>query len=126
MRLLLDSHTLLWAEAGDPRLSARAKRLLANQHLWFSVASLWELAIKAQTRGLSLPESAARFVQRQVVLYHIELLPITVRHVAEFERLPLHHRDPFDRMLIAQARSDHLTLLSADSLLRQYDVEVVW
>jgi len=121
MKLLLDTHLLLWA-AGEPRrLSKRARTLLANpdNELLFSAASLWEVAIK---RGLGREdfEVDARLLRRGLLDNGYSELPITSDHVVATESLPLIHKDPFDRILVAQATVEGVTLLTIDSLVSQY------
>lgn len=116
---LLDTHVLLWAMAEDPRLSpAHVHVLLGEAPRMISVASLWEIAIKTSLGKLGLREDL------RVVLDEtgLELLPIAPEHVEAVARLPLLHRDPFDRMLVAQAQVEGLTLLSADPNVRAYPV----
>jgi len=121
MKLLLDTHLLLWA-AGEPRrLSKRARTLLANpdNELLFSAASLWEVAIK---RGLGREDFKvdARLLRRGLLDNGYSELPITSVHVVATESLPLIHKDPFDRILVAQATVEGVTLLTIDSLVSQY------
>jgi PIN domain nuclease of toxin-antitoxin system len=125
---LLDTHVLLWWMADDPRLSARAREVLADRkvRLLWSAASTWELAIKASLGKVTLPEPVGAWVQSRAAQQAIELLPVTHHHAAEVERLPSHHRDPFDRLLVAQARTEGAAIVSGDPFLRKYDVEVVW
>jgi PIN domain nuclease of toxin-antitoxin system len=130
MRLLLDTHIALWALVGDPRLPERAAKLIANPNtaVFVSAASVWEISIKhALARGLptDMPISgpdALRYFQAS----GYELLSITADHAAAVQDLPPLHRDPFDRMLVAQAQSEELSLISCDPSLRDYDVEVLW
>jgi PIN domain nuclease of toxin-antitoxin system len=121
MKLLLETHLLLWA-AGEPRrLSKRARTLLANpdNELLFSAASLWEVAIK---RGLGREDFKvdARLLRRGLLDNGYSELPITSDHVVATESLPLIHKDPFDRILVAQATVEGVTLLTIDSLVSQY------
>lgn len=121
MKLLLDTHLLLWA-AGEPeRLSLQAKELLDNpeNELLFSAASLWEVAIK---RGLGRPDFKvdARLLRRGLLDNGYGELPIVSDHVVATEGLPLIHKDPFDRVLVAQATVEGITLLTTDSLVSQY------
>src|SRR5215469_16647982 len=121
MKLLLDTHLLLWA-AGDPnRLSREARRLLdnPNNELLFSVASLWEVAIK---RGLGRDDFKldARVLRRGLLDNGYSELPIISEHVVEIDSLPSIHKDPFDRVLVAQAMVEGITLLTTDSLLARY------
>jgi PIN domain nuclease of toxin-antitoxin system len=121
MKLLLDTHLLLWA-AGEPqRLSKRARTLIDNpdNELLFSAASLWEVAIK---RGLGREDFKvdARLLRRGLLDNGYRELPIMSNHVVATESLPLIHKDPFDRILVAQATVEGVTLLTIDSLLSQY------
>jgi PIN domain nuclease of toxin-antitoxin system len=121
MKFLLDTHVLLWA-AGEPtRLSASARRLLndANNELLFSAASLWEVAIK---RGLGRKDFSvdARLLRRGLLDNGYEELPILSEHVVEIESLPAIHKDPFDRLLVAQATVEGIALLTLDSVVAQY------
>lgn len=121
MRLLLDTHAFLWAIGDDPRLGERSRELIVQEasEVWLSHASLWEIAIKhALARG-DMPLSAAQASQWAQEA-GFALLPIAVPHLLTLEHLPLHHRDPFDRLLVAQAIREGLTLLSADGAFPVY------
>ena len=122
MRYLLDTHTLLWARATPDLLSADALAVLesADNALYLSIASLWECAIKSSIGKLDVPDDFYRTVAGDY-----ELLGIDVSHVEACANLPLHHRDPFDRMLVAQARLGGLTLVTRDRDIARYDVPVV-
>ncbi len=128
MRLLLDTHTLLWWLANDPRLSAPARTAIANPRndCFVSLASCWELAIKSSLGKIRLAKPVERFIPDELAANDFQLLPIEFRHVARVESLEFHHRDPFDRLLAAQAQADKLTLLSADELFDRYGVKRVW
>ena len=121
MKLLLDTHLLLWA-AGDPnRLSREARRLVDNpdNELLFSVASLWEVAMK---RGLGRDDFKldARVLRRGLLDYGYSELPIICEHVVAIDSLPSIHKDPFDRVLVAQATVEGITLLTTDSVVSKY------
>lgn len=121
MKLLLDTHVLLWA-AGEPgRLSAAARRLLndAANELVFSVASLWEVAIK-RSLGRKDFQVDARLLRRGLLDNGYSELPIISEHVVAVESLPLIHKDPFDRLLLAQAAVEGITLLTVDPQVAQY------
>lgn len=122
MRYLLDTHTLLWARATPDLLSADALAVLesADNALYLSIASLWECAIKSSIGKLDVPDDFYRTVAGDY-----EILGIDVSHVEASANLPLHHRDPFDRMLVAQARLGGLTLVTRDRDIAKYDVPVV-
>lgn len=127
MRLLLDSHTFLWWVKDDPALRrwARAAIADADNECFLSHASIWEMAIKASLGKLKLPSKAERFAGEHCEANGFHLLPITLAHVASIEGLPFHHRDPFDRLLVAQARHEAMTLVSRDASLRAYGVSVI-
>jgi PIN domain nuclease of toxin-antitoxin system len=121
MKLLLDTHLLLWAAAEPDRLSAEVRSLIENpeNELLFSAASLWEVAIK---RGLGRPDFKvdARLLRRGLLDNGYSELPIISDHIVAIESLPMLHKDPFDRVLVAQATVEGVTLLTTDSLVAQY------
>jgi PIN domain nuclease of toxin-antitoxin system len=128
MRILLDTHAFLWWIAGDRRLSARARKLIADgrNELLLSAASGWEVTIKIGLGRIDLPTPIDQFLGEQLRLNGIEALPIQMAHALSVQRLPLLHRDPFDRMLVAQARMEKLSILTRDPQISQYDVETLW
>jgi PIN domain nuclease of toxin-antitoxin system len=127
-RVLLDTHTFLWFITADPRLSAPARGVLAagGNQLLLSVASVWEIAIKVSVGRLPIPLPLDAFIPEQLRVNRIELLPISLEHTFEVPRLPLHHRDPFDRILVAQAVHESIPLVSADEALDAYPVVRLW
>jgi PIN domain nuclease of toxin-antitoxin system len=127
-RLLLDTHTFLWWVDDAPELTAAARRVIAdvNNECYLSMASCWEMAIKASLGKLRLARPVERFVSEQVTANGFTLLNIELRHTAKVEKLPFHHRDPFDRLLIAQAMTEKLTIVTADSAFSDYGVKVLW
>jgi PIN domain nuclease of toxin-antitoxin system len=126
MALLLDTQAFLWWVADDPRLSRRAARAIAATECLLSVASCWEMAIKASLGKLTLPGALDRFVQEQLEVNGFNLLAISLEHASVVAGLPFHHRDPFDRLLAAQALAEDLSLVSADPVFRRYGVTRVW
>jgi PIN domain nuclease of toxin-antitoxin system len=126
MKVLLDTHTFLWAITDESRLSSRARTLMASSELWWSVVSLWETIQKVQIGKLTLPLPAGAFLQGELQTSNVKLLPVRPSHVMRFETLPLHHRDPFDRMLIAQSIEEGWPILTADSSFSRYPVKVIW
>lgn len=128
MKLLLDTHTFLWGLEDSPRLSAAARDALgsAENDLLLSVASAWEMSIKAGLGQLDLSGDIHGFLTEQIRLWRIELLPVTLRHATAVRDLPQHHRDPFDRMLVVQAVAEEAVLVTDDERLSRYDVEVLW
>src|ERR1700677_240071 len=113
--LLLDTHTMLWFFWDDPQLSTSAKTLIENadNRKLVSIASCWEIAIKVGLGKLDLGESNRSFLPREIARNKFELLPISLDHATMVEGLTLHHRDPFDRLLVAQAMAEGATLVSA-------------
>lgn len=128
MRLLADTHAVLWWMRDDARLSARARTVLrdgANQLLW-SMASSWEIAVKRSIGKLEIDRPLHRLFADLVSEQGLVVLPILHHHCVRLAELPLHHRDPFDRMLVAQAQQERVPLLTGDPKLAAYDVEIVW
>ncbi|MCI0355332.1 MAG: type II toxin-antitoxin system VapC family toxin [Acidobacteria bacterium] len=128
MTCLLDTHCFLWAILNDPRLSAPASHILRDgrNHLFLSVASVWEIMVKVEIGRLPLPRPAADFMLSRIVSSGVQMLPIRLEHALRLEGLPMHHRDPFDRMLVAQAMEEDVPILSADPALRAYGAEIIW
>ena len=124
MRLLLDTHAALWWLADDARVGADAERELSDgtNRILLSAAVVWEVAIKRSLEKLQAPADLAA----TLVGAGAQPLPITLDHAAAVESLPWHHRDPFDRMLIAQALAEGTPIVSQDDRLRQYGVTLVW
>jgi len=125
---LLDTHVFLWWAMQSSRLSPKAFALCqdATNILKLSVASVWEIQIKEQLGKLRLPAPLADIVETQRDRNRIELLSIELEHVLGLANLPTYHKDPFDRLLIAQAQVEGLVLISGDARLAEYPIEVVW
>jgi PIN domain nuclease of toxin-antitoxin system len=123
VRLLLDTHFLLWWLADDPALGEQGRELIstAENLVLFSAASIWEIRIKQAIGKLDLPDDFANALAEQA----FEPLAVTVAHAHAVTELPLLHRDPFDRMLIAQARVEQLTILTRDRIFGEYDVRTI-
>ncbi len=126
MKVLLDTRTFIWAIMDERRLSPTARNLIASSDLWWSVVSLWEAIQKAQIGKLSLPLPAGPFLTGELSSSHVRLLPVSPSHVLRVEELPLHHRDPFDRMLIAQSVEEGWPIITADPRFARYPVDVIW
>jgi PIN domain nuclease of toxin-antitoxin system len=128
MRYLLDTHTFVWLDNDPEKLSSRVASICAdpNTSLFLSMASIWEMQIKTQLGKLTLPASIEFIVRQQITNNRIRLLAIEFEHILQLDQLPFHHKDPFDRLLIAQAQFVNLTLLSDDSVLQKYPVSVTW
>ena len=127
MNLLLDSHTVIWALTAPQNLSAKAKRELskADNELLVSMASLYELTIKMNI-GKFVYKGGLKELFTDLDAAKYSILPIEKKHLLEYSKLPMHHRDPFDRLIIAQAKSDKLTVVSKDEHFKKYDVKVIW
>jgi len=126
--LLLDTHTFLWFIEGDRKLSGTAAQRIGDPvtRVYVSVVSAWEIVIKLRTGKLTLDRPLSVLWPESVAANHFEVLDVSEQHVLTLESLPLHHRDPFDRLLIAQAIVEDLDLVSADSALAPYPVRQIW
>ena len=127
MKLLLDTHTFLWFIDDSPQLSQKGKTLLeADNALLLSIASLWEIAIKLSLGKLTVKMPTEMLMTQQLTRNDIDVLSITVAHLLVVSTLPLHHRDPFDRLLIAQAIVEQIPIVSADPAFDAYPVQRLW
>lgn len=128
MKALLDTHTFLWWINDSPKLSSRVREIIGdgNNDLFLSAASGWEIAVKVQLGKLKLPDSPERFIPEHLRINNIKSLPIEMSHALQISTLPNHHRDPFDRVLVVQAQLEGLPILTADPLIAQYQLEVIW
>ncbi|MGL6339678.1 MAG: type II toxin-antitoxin system VapC family toxin [Waterburya sp.] len=128
MKILLDTQIFLWALAEPKRLGENTKSLLRSKknQLYFSAASSWEICIKAGLGKLPLPEPPDNYISSRMA--NLNISPLDVKHYHSFMvyKLPLHHRDPFDRILIATAIAENIYLMSADSKFRHYDLDLLW
>ena len=128
MRLLLDTHVLLWWHNEPARLTARAHDAISDRdnEIFLSVVNGWEIQIKAQLGRLTLSEPLAALLQQEQATNNFGLLPVTMDHVYALDHFPLHHRDPFDRLLLAQAHQEELILVTHDPKLSAYSVPLLW
>ena len=128
MTVLLDTHPLLWFVTGDRRMSVAARAVIedARSDLVLSVVSAWEIVIKVQRRKLDVGEPPDRFIRRHVRRIGLRVLPIRMRHVLRLAALPDHHRDPFDRLLVAQAQAESIPVMTRDGVIAKYDVDIIW
>ncbi len=128
MKLLLDTHTFLWFNLGDARLSATARALIddtANEKC-VSPASYWEIAIKIRLGKYALPKPYEDFMARAIDGNGFVILPVEPNHTAVLTTLPLHHRDPFDRLIIAQAMVEGINVVSCDAVFDAYPIQRLW
>ncbi|MFM9903126.1 MAG: type II toxin-antitoxin system VapC family toxin [Pyrinomonadaceae bacterium] len=128
MKLLLDTHTLLWFIAGSPSLSASARSAIedAKNEKFVSIVSIWETAIKISLGKMTLTAPFDDLFPNQLQINGFELLPVKLEHTSVVTTLPFHHRDPFDRVLIAQSIVENVTLVSIDEVFDNYGVSRLW
>lgn len=122
-RFLLDTHFFIWAMEESPQLSSSIKKILIdpNNKIFISVASIWEIAIKKAAKKIKLAFDIEDSIQRA----RFEVVPINISHAIETEKLPNHHKDPFDRILITQAKIEKMTLMSKDPNIKKYQVKII-
>ncbi|NEQ83530.1 MAG: type II toxin-antitoxin system VapC family toxin [Moorea sp. SIO2I5] len=128
MQALLDTNAFLWWAADDPRLSATARETIQDPDnaIFFSVASAWEIIIKTRIGKLTLPESPESYIPTRVDYYCFQILPIEIKHVLQIWKLDSHHKDPFDRVLIAQSQVENLPIITKDAKISLYDIDILW
>ena len=128
MRLLLDTHALLWFLLDDPQLSAKADALISDptNEIAISPASYWEIAIKISIGKYSLAEPSQVFLEREIAANDFQVIPILPSHAGAVSTLPFHHRDPFDRLIVAQAIVERVAIVSSDAVLDGYGVTRLW
>ena len=128
MRLLIDTHCWLWFLLTPERLNERGHEILKDREneIFLSSASAWEIVVKSDLGKLKLPQSPSEYVPERLKILGHQSLPIRQDHVLRLEGLPQHHRDPFDRILIAQAQFEGFQLMTADRVLTAYDVPILW
>ena len=128
MRLLLDSHALIWALDSPEKLGTQACKLLkdVSNHLYFSSATIWEIAIKVGIKKLSLSVPFKQWMEQAIAYLDITTLPITISATDLQVKLPVRHRDPFDRLLVAQAMVENMGIITKDKKIICYDVETYW
>lgn len=128
MRALLDTHAFLWWVTDDARLSERARETIGDgaNEIYVSAATGWEMAIKARLGRLRVPDDFARFITDQIALNGFRVLAIELAHALHVHGLADHHRDPFDRILVAQSLIEGMPILSRDAQIAAYGVELVW
>lgn len=128
MNLLLDTHTMLWAMHEPELLSATARTLVGDPSntLLVSIASLWEITIKIGTGKIVIPGSDIDSVLQNLNPFRIRIIPVRPNHLRVLQALPRHHKDPFDRIIIAQSQIEQLPLITADKKIDDYSVRVIW
>jgi PIN domain nuclease of toxin-antitoxin system len=128
MKLLLDTNVFIWLNDAPHRLREQVMTVVANpdNDLFLSLTSIWEMQIKIQLGKLQLNDPLPDILRTQQVENNLQILTINLNHIWSLENLPYHHRDPFDRLLIAQAQTEGMTLVSADGIFDLYDVDLLW
>ena len=128
MKLLMDTHVLLWLAGDSKNLSTKVVDLIldAQNSLFLSFASIWEIQIKSQLGKLNITKLLPELIQQQCQDNDIQLLEVKLEHIYALKDLQNHHRDPFDRLLIAQTQTENMTLVSADRVFTLYDVNLFW
>ena len=127
MRILLDTHIFIWAFQNPKLLLASALELMDNpdSELFLSIASIWEMQIKITIGKMIFEESLSEIIEFQQRVNNVQILLIEPRHIYELSNLPMHHRDPFDRLLLAQSNVEKMPLLSADAVFERYDTQIL-
>jgi PIN domain nuclease of toxin-antitoxin system len=126
MKVLIDTHVFLWGLTQQSRLSEKIRALLPVSDVWISVASVWEIVTKVQIGKLSLPDPVGPYIRAQFAANGVSVLPILLDHVLRIQSMQLHHRDPFDRILIAQSLEESLPIVTSDPQFEKYPVELIW
>jgi PIN domain nuclease of toxin-antitoxin system len=128
MKAILNTHAILWWVTNNPQLSQTVRNIIADSDntLYLSVASSWEIIIKFNTEKLPLPEPPTQFIQSCLSVNRFESLAIDLPHVLQINTLPDHHKDPFDRILIAQAQVENIPILTVDRMIIEYPVQTIW
>jgi PIN domain nuclease of toxin-antitoxin system len=126
MKILIDTHVFLWGIQHESKLSPRVRTFLPVSDVLISVAKLWEIIAKVQTGKLALPGPIASYLTAKLKSNGVSVLPFTFDHVKRLEELPLHHRDPLDRILMAQGLEESLPIVTADPQFVKYSAELIW
>ncbi|MCF6268835.1 MAG: type II toxin-antitoxin system VapC family toxin [Melioribacteraceae bacterium] len=128
MNYLFDTHTLLWSVGDTTKLSENVKQLYlnSNNNIFFSIVSIWELAIKIRLQKLNLNVPLQNFVDEHILGNNIQILDLKLNHLFKLEKLPLHHRDPFDRIIISQAFVENLPIVGIDKTFDNYQIKRIW
>jgi PIN domain nuclease of toxin-antitoxin system len=126
MKILIDTHVLLWGIQDPDKVSSRVRTLLPTADVWISVVSLWEIITKVRIGKLVLPTPVGDYLVDKLKMNGVSVLPLSFSHVRRLEEIPMHHRDPFDRILIAQSLEEKLPLVTSDTAFRNYPVQTIW
>lgn len=128
MQALLDNHAFLWWNTDDKRLTSNAREFISNSDniIFVSVISAWEIVIKFNLGKLPLPESPKLYIPSRINYYEFQILTVKMNHVIQVSELKNHHKDPFDRLLIAQSKVENVPIMTADPKMSLYDVDIIW
>ncbi|MFZ0418334.1 MAG: type II toxin-antitoxin system VapC family toxin [Candidatus Sulfotelmatobacter sp.] len=126
MKVILDTNTFLWGLSAPEKLSLVARNAVASSERFLSVASIWEVLIKVRTGKLPLPVPAGNYLTTKMSANGVSVLSIKLEHVLQIEKLQLHHRDPFDRILIAQSLQEGWPIITSDLEFKKYPIRVIW
>jgi PIN domain nuclease of toxin-antitoxin system len=126
MKVLIDTHVFLWGIQDEAKRSGRVRALLPAAEVWISVASLWEIIVKVQIGKFVMPTPVGDYLAHKLRMNGVSILPLNFDHVRRLEEIPLHHRDPFDRILIAQSLEEKLPLVTADPHFANYPIQIIW
>ncbi len=128
MKYLLDTHVFLWFSIDNPALSGKAKAIIESpdNEIYLSAAVVWEISIKLKIGKIKLRIDLDTFIANSIQKYYFMPLPITIPHTIQIYNLPDIHQDPFDRILIAQSQVEDISLITSDSLIKQYETKIVW
>lgn len=128
MPYLLDTHVLIWYAEGNEKLSETARQIVDNfeEDRLISIASIWEMSIKSSLKKIQFSPSFSEFIKKEFELIDYQLLQLGLEHTFQLEQLPFHHRDPFDRIIIAQALVEGIPIVSIDKEFDKYNVERIW
>jgi PIN domain nuclease of toxin-antitoxin system len=128
LKALLDTHVFLWWITDDPQLSVQIRRIISDidNEFFFSAASCWEIAIKAQLGKIKLPAKPDNFISEQLAVNAIQSMPVQSSHALHVFNLPPLHRDPFDRIIVAQSSLENIPVITSDFLISQYDIAAIW
>jgi PIN domain nuclease of toxin-antitoxin system len=126
MKVLLDTNTFLWGLSAPEKLSLAARNTVASSERFLSVASIWEVLIKVRIGKLPLPVPAGNYLTTKMGANGVSVLSIKLEHVLQIEKLQLHHRDPFDRILIAQSLQEGWPIITSDPVFKKYPIRVIW
>jgi PIN domain nuclease of toxin-antitoxin system len=126
MKVLLDTNTFLWGLSAPEKLSLAARNAVASSERFLSVASIWEVLIKVRIGKLPLPVPAGNYLTAKMSANGVSVLSIKLEHVLQIEKLQLHHRDPFDRILIGQSLQEGWPIITSDPVFKRYPIRVIW